>query len=102
MKLNLFFGIIASTFILQAGSFAQDNTSFLDPPELIKNPEGTRAYSAESRKFTGIPSLAISREGRMWATWYAGVTPAEDSNNYVIVATSGDEGKTWAGSGQGL
>ena len=95
MKLNLFFGIFASTFILQAGSFAQDNTSFLDPPELIKNPEGTQVYSAESRKFTGIPSLAISREGRMWATWYAGVTPAEDSNNYVIVATSGDGGKTW-------
>jgi hypothetical protein len=31
----------------------------------------------------------------MWATWYAGVTPAEDSNNYVVVATSGDGGQTW-------
>jgi len=95
MKLNLFFGIVTSTFILQAGSFAQDNTSFLDPPQIIKNPTSTQAYSAESRKFTGIPSLAINHKERMWATWYTGVTPAEDSNNYVVVATSGDGGETW-------
>lgn len=31
----------------------------------------------------------------MWSTWYTGVTPAEDSNNYVVVATSGDGGETW-------
>ncbi len=31
----------------------------------------------------------------MWATWYTGVTPAEDSNNFVVVATSGDGGETW-------
>ena len=48
-----------------------------------------------SRKFQGIPSLAISPEGQLWATWYAGITPGEDQNNYVVVATSGDGGKTW-------
>ena len=31
----------------------------------------------------------------MWATWYAGVTPAEDLNNYVVLSTSGDDGATW-------
>jgi len=95
MKLNLFLEIVASTFILQAGAFAQDNTSFLDPPQIITNPAKTLEHSAEHRKFTGIPSLAISQEGRLWATWYTGVTPAEDSNNYVVVATSGDGGETW-------
>jgi CubicO group peptidase (beta-lactamase class C family) len=28
--------------------------------------------------------------------WYAGVTPSEDHNNYVVVSTSGDEGKILA------
>lgn len=95
MKPNLFFGIVACIFIMQANTFAQDNTSFLDPPQIIKNSAKNHQHSAEDRKFSGIPSLAISQNGRMWATWYAGVTPAEDSNNYVVVASSGDGGKTW-------
>ncbi|MFM8620289.1 MAG: exo-alpha-sialidase [Opitutaceae bacterium] len=36
----------------------------------------------------------MAREGRLWATWYAGVTPNEDRNNYVVVSTSGDGGAT--------
>jgi len=87
--------LVAFTIIMQAETYAQDNTSFLDPPQIFKNPAKDQQHSAENRRFTGIPSLAISRKGRMWATWYAGVTPAEDSNNYVVVATSGDGGKTW-------
>jgi len=39
--------------------------------------------------------LAVTGQGRLWAVWYAGITPAEDMNNYVVVATSGDKGKTW-------
>ncbi len=65
------------------------------PPQLIKNPATTELYSSPSRQFTGIPSLAITDQGRLWAVWYAGITPAEDMNNYVVVATSGDKGKTW-------
>ena len=52
-------------------------------------------HTLSSRKFQGIPSLVISPAGRLWATWYAGKTPNEDQNNYVVVATSGDGGKTW-------
>ena len=95
MKLKLFIGIITFTTIINAESFAQDTESFLDPPQIIKTPAKSQQHSAESRKFTGIPSLAITQNGRMWATWYAGVTPEEDSNNYVVVVTSGDEGQTW-------
>ncbi len=51
--------------------------------------------SLTSRKFQGIPSLAISPAGRLWAIWYAGKTPGEDENNYVVVSTSGDGGKSW-------
>ncbi len=36
-------------------------------------------YILKSRKFQGIPSLAVSQEGRMWAVWYAGITPKGDA-----------------------
>jgi predicted neuraminidase len=39
--------------------------------------------------------MAVAPKGRTWATWYAGVTPGEDHNNYVVLSTSGDGGKTW-------
>lgn len=51
--------------------------------------------AATNRAFTGIPSLAVAPRGRLWATWYAGVTPGEDLNNYVVLATSADDGGTW-------
>jgi len=70
---------------------AQD--AFLAPPTHIGPPRPDHA--ATNRAFQGIPSLAIAASGRMWANWYAGVTPGEDQNNYVVVTTSGDGGKTW-------
>jgi Neuraminidase (sialidase) len=66
---------------------------YLAPPQIIETPD--QNHSLASRMFQGIPSLAISPEGRLWATWYAGKTPNEDHNNYVVVATSGDGGMTW-------
>jgi hypothetical protein len=54
-----------------------------------------QGHKLTNRKFQGIPSLAISSEGRLWATWYAGITPDEDKNNYVVVATSGYDGQSW-------
>lgn len=82
------------TFIFTV-SFAQDDKYYLDPPQTIDNPASTDEYSATNRKFTGISSMAVSPGGRLWATWYAGITPGEDKNNYVVVATSGDKGETW-------
>jgi hypothetical protein len=67
---------------------------FLLPPRWCGPPRPEHA--PVSRAFQGIPSLAISPGGRLWATWYAGRTPAEDENNYVVVATSGDRGSTWS------
>jgi hypothetical protein len=37
-------------------------------------------HATTNRDFTGMPSLAIAPKGRIWATWHAGVTPAEDLN----------------------
>ena len=52
-------------------------------------------HKLTSRKIQVAPSMAVSSEGRLWATWFAGKTPAEDENSYVVVTTSGDGGKSW-------
>ena len=57
--------------------------------------EEDKDHDLTTRKFQGIPSLAISPGGRLWATWYAGKTPDEDENNYIVVASSGDKGASW-------
>lgn len=65
----------------------------LQPPQYVGAPIAEHALTL--RAFTGIPSLTITARGRLWAVWYAGITPAEDMNNYVVVATSADRGSTW-------
>ena len=80
---------------LSGVTFGQKENPHLLPPEIIRNPSKTQDHSAETRRFTGIPSLAVSAKGRMWAVWYAGPTPGEDKNNYVVVSTSSNGGKTW-------
>ena len=65
----------------------------LQPPKHIASPLPEQAVT--NRAFTGIPSMAVAPKGRLWATWYAGVTPGEDENNYVVISTSGDNGATW-------
>ena len=74
---------------------AQDFNPSVHPPKLKTGQGIGDEYSVANRKFTGIPSLAISSGGQLWAVWYAGITPAEDYNNYVVVAKSGDKGKSW-------
>lgn len=69
------------------------------PPMLIPNPNSTEDYARGKRTCTGVPGIAVSRGGRIWATWYSGTTPGEIiercPNSYVVVSTSGDGGKTW-------
>jgi len=67
--------------------------SFLVSPQHVGPPRTEHAVT--NRAFQGIPSLAVAPRGRLWANWYAGVTPGEDHNNYVVVSTSGDGGATW-------
>lgn len=84
--------LITLSFAAPAGAQAQEQP-FLAPPAHVGPPLALHATT--NRAFQGIPSLAVAREGRLWATWYAGVTPNEDGNNYVVVSTSGDGGDTW-------
>lgn len=55
-------------------------------------------YAEETRRFQGIPGIERAANGRLWATWYAGGPdePGEGPGNYVVLVTSGDDGKTWS------
>ncbi len=72
--------------------FAMGGGAFV-PPQYVGDASALR--SVTNRAFTGIPSVAVAAKGRLWATWYAGPTPNEDSNNYVVLSTSGDGGVSW-------
>jgi hypothetical protein len=72
---------------------AAEAAAFLEPPKYVGPPSPLQAVT--NRAFQGIPSMAVTPGGRLWATWYAGKTPAEDKNNYVVLTTSGDNGKNW-------
>lgn len=52
-------------------------------------------YASTARPFQGIPGIERAPGGRLWATWYAG-GDGEGESNYVVLTTSGDDGKTWS------
>lgn len=87
--------IIASlcTFPFLLVSNALAETASLQPPQHVGPPLAEHATT--NRAFQGIPSMAVTPKGRLWANWYAGVTPGEDQNNYVVLTTSSDNGRTW-------
>ncbi len=73
----------------------KDDPARLPPPvNTTPGPE----YADKTRIFQGIPGLERARNGRLWATWYAGGPdePGEGPGNYVTLVTSGDDGKTWS------
>jgi len=69
------------------------------PPKLIPTPNSTEDYARAKRSCTGVPSMAASRGGRLWAAWYSGKTPGEIiercPHSYAVLSTSSDGGKTW-------
>ncbi len=56
------------------------------------------AYADGTRIFQGIPGIERAANGRLWAIWYAGGPdePGEGPGNYVVLVTSGDDGRTWS------
>ena len=91
MKLKL--TVITSLLLAPLATLNAADLPSLRPPQHLAPPKVEHAVT--NRAFTGIPSMAVAPKGRLWATWYAGVTPAEDVNNYVVLSTSGDDGATW-------
>jgi predicted neuraminidase len=68
----------------------------LRPPFVNTNPG--EEYGSDKRRFQGIPSIEVTKKGRLWALWYAGGPnePGEGPGNYVVAITSEDDGKSWS------
>lgn len=58
----------------------------------LRSPPGSE-YGDMVRMFQGIPGLERAANGRLWATWYGGGI-TEDRHNYVLLATSSDDGQS--------
>ena len=52
-------------------------------------------YADDRRMHQGIPSIERAKNGRLWAAWYGGGL-GEDQHNFVMLATSGDDGRSWS------
>lgn len=61
----------------------------LQPPYLLESP-WMEHYSAPERQ--GVSALEKTNGGRLWASW---VKNSDRRHSYVVVATSGDDGRTW-------
>lgn len=71
---------------------SQPDDLALQAPPIITNPGAE--YGDRDRMFQGIPGIERSPSGRLWATWYGG-GDTEGPDNYVMLATSGDNGQSW-------
>ena len=65
----------------------------LQPP-MVNSDLGPQ-YADSVRAFQGIPGIERAANGRLWATWYGGGT-GEGPDNFVMLVTSGDNGKSWS------
>jgi hypothetical protein len=87
------FKLVTALLLAPLAALNAADAPSLQPPQHLGLPRADQAVT--NRAFEGIPSIAVAPKGRMWATWYAGPTPAEDLNNYVVLSTSSDDGATW-------
>jgi len=62
---------------------------------IITDKKKLEAFQASHRVWQGIPSIEISKGGRLFATFYSGGTK-EYLGNYCILKTSDDGGNTWS------
>ena len=53
-------------------------------------------YASQSRRWQGIPGIERAANGRLWVTWFSGGPKEPHEDNYVLLVTSGDDGKSWS------
>jgi len=93
MSLCLLTTVIVGFLLLSLTTRGCAEDSALAPPPVILAPGPE--YGPNTRAFQGIPGLERTPGGRLWATWYGG-GPGEGPANYVMLATSADDGRTWS------
>ena len=87
-------GIVACMLAGMAATCGEARDMNRAPDEYVRVPE-KGVHEVGMRAITLVSSMAVAPNGRLWAVWYCGPTPAEDQNNYVVLATSEDDGATW-------
>lgn len=94
-KASCKFLVLVSTLIVPMATMhlASAQQASWAPPQHVGSPRPEHAVT--NRAFQGIPSMALAPGGRLWANWYAGVTPGEDHNNYVVLSTRGSGAPDW-------
>jgi hypothetical protein len=95
-----FFNVLASFAVAALLAEAGGAPSPSADPALLAPPVNTAPgpeYADDTRLFQGIPGIERAANGRLWALWYAG-GKGEGPENYAVLVTSGDDGKTWSGS----
>jgi predicted neuraminidase len=93
----VFFLVVSTVSFLGAlrGSVASAATNDPGLQSVAPMIDPGTAYRLAERNFQGIPGIARTTGGRLWATWYGGGSD-EGPDNYVMLVTSGDDGKTWS------
>ena len=91
--------VFVAPIILVVGLFFIASTQAADEGNSLAAPIIHRTLPPqlrdEARIFQGIPSLEVTGKNRLWVTWYTG-GDNENRDNVVMLATSGDGGKTWS------
>lgn len=64
------------------------------PPAGIYLPNDRQELLAANRIWQGIPGIERTKNGRLYAAWYAGGV-TEEPGNVLIIEKSDDDGKTW-------
>src|SRR4051794_3723316 len=92
-RLLTFAKILLFSAAVSSNALAEDIAGPMEPaqPNFSPGPE----YADSVRMFQGIPDIERAANGRLWATWYGGGT-GEDRHNYIMLVTSGDDGRTWS------
>ena len=84
---------LVATGLLAAGGLRGAEPAAQPAPPINFHPGAS--YGPAERKYQGIPTIERAPSGRLWAAWYAGPVQ-EDRYNYVVAATSADDGRTWS------
>ncbi len=65
------------------------------PCDILYRPEDPR-FAESIRLFQGVPTIAVTRGGRIYLGWYAGGSTEPHIDNYNLLIYSDDGGKTWS------
>lgn len=83
---------LVATIIVLGGGIA--TASSVEPARIITNPGAE--YADAVRSWQGIPGIERAPGGRLWVVWYTGGDFEGHIDNYALLATSGDDGRTWS------